>query len=1040
MTNPSPEFSPSQWEFLATVEAFGAPLSMEVAGTLSPLLPGPLIDLLGRAEELGWVRQLKRGLVGLAPDVPPEVLRKLKEINTQARLSALADQLRKTDLVDELEPEVWVNLLHRAGLHREATSIKIDLVQGALENRDVNSAIDYLKEIVQQKRNTLVKWGLGASFAGKVLDLSHLCWARGKGMNTVPALLEEAMKVAKRLGDSRCQALINLHLGRLLYFRDRRPEAMTFLSRGRKMVERLGDDDILVQSGEFLGLYFFMQGDFRKTLEHFEWAADPVHEEEANAFAPLTPFFMGLSAFYLGLLPRAIGIIDNAYRHAEFRSDESLAAFYKALLGHVLVSSNKRQEGRGHLLQALSDATAADNALARFLAEGTLAYERFLDGEVKQARDTLAEALARMDRLGIVQQYGSTAWILEMLFEFDRVGHESVPNFTFESQAAKIMREPNIHLRGVAERLLARRAATRAEPRTKIESGLKASEHYLLRSGDPVQLAKTRLEMVRMELGTGDRARARELAGKIWQDLPEFAKEIFPDNLRYLLESTEAPPLLERYSSQESTLSRFWEVMEWIAPCEDLDRILDRALDATTRLFGAERGGLFVFDKEDKRTRPVLRAACNITEGQTGSKSFRRSMELIRRAFQQNRPMVLRPSYPGRCRQRQRVRAILCIPFQVGSELRGVLYYDNSYLEEGFESPKEPLLMRLTQHLGTHVERMWKCGRLTAAEEDRGPARAAEPGGGAIGEYMIRESSAMVDLMADAEKIAGSESVVLIQGETGVGKELLARWIHSISQHREGPFLVIDVTTIPESLLEGELFGHEKGAFTGADRRKTGRIELAHQGTLFLDEVGELPLSLQAKLLRVFEEKQFVRIGGTRILTADFRLLAATNRNLKEEVAKGRFRQDLYYRLNVVPIFIPPLRERREDVIPLARHFVENYAKTMNRPALRLTPADEERLQAYLWPGNVRELRNVIERGVLLSAGDRLELILPADAGFSEMDPFADKPTMDELQRRYIQHVLSMTGGRISGKGGAADILGMNRRTLYHRMNKLGLS
>lgn len=225
----------------------------------------------------------------------------------------------------------------------------------------------------------------------------------------------------------------------------------------------------------------------------------------------------------------------------------------------------------------------------------------------------------------------------------------------------------------------------------------------------------------------------------------------------------------------------------------------------------------------------------------------------------------------------------------------------------------------------------------------------------------------------------------------------------------------------------------------GADRQKKGRLELAHKGTLFIDEVGEIPRGIQVKLLRVLQERTLVRVGGTRTLACDFRLIAATNRDLATEVAVGRFREDLYYRLNVLPLILPPLRERSEDILLLAQHFLNRYAAKYGCPVYRLTAEQEAGLLNYHWPGNVRELKNVIERAVILSAGRDLELDLPGMGKPPSMGLTADSPTLDELQRRYIRQVLEKTGGRMSGPGGAAGILGMKRSSLYNRMKKLGL-
>jgi transcriptional regulator with GAF, ATPase, and Fis domain len=239
--------------------------------------------------------------------------------------------------------------------------------------------------------------------------------------------------------------------------------------------------------------------------------------------------------------------------------------------------------------------------------------------------------------------------------------------------------------------------------------------------------------------------------------------------------------------------------------------------------------------------------------------------------------------------------------------------------------------------------------------------------------------------------------------------------------------------------VESELFGHEKGAFTGADYQKKGRMELANHGTLFIDEVGEIPKSLQVKLLRAIQEKTMIRIGGTKNISSDFRLIVATNKNLAQEVASGNFREDLYYRINVIPITLPPLRDREEDIPLLAGHFMERYSAKYNRHGLALTPDHISMLTGYKWPGNIRELKNIIQRAVLLSEDGDFSLNLPSDSLMQPDNPFEDLPSLDEIQRRYIQYVMAKTGGKISGPGGASDILSMKRTSLYNRMKKLGI-
>jgi formate hydrogenlyase transcriptional activator len=288
--------------------------------------------------------------------------------------------------------------------------------------------------------------------------------------------------------------------------------------------------------------------------------------------------------------------------------------------------------------------------------------------------------------------------------------------------------------------------------------------------------------------------------------------------------------------------------------------------------------------------------------------------------------------------------------------------------------------------------------------------------------------------------VAPTDATVLLQGETGTGKELIARAVHQQSGRRHRPFVTVNCAAIPSGLLESELFGHERGAFTGAIA-KTGRFELAHQGTLLLDEIAELPLELQPKLLRVLQEQAFERLGGTRTRSVDVRLVAATNRELAPMVDAGKFRADLYYRLNVFPVTIPPLRHRPEDIPPLVRHFVRHYARHLHKHIDMIPAKVLDALTHYHWPGNVRELQNVIERAVILSPGPALHLALDE---LPQSRPPEGSPvlvrTLEEVERDHILRVLRETNGVIGGPQGAATRLGLRRTTLLYRLEKLGIS
>jgi len=304
---------------------------------------------------------------------------------------------------------------------------------------------------------------------------------------------------------------------------------------------------------------------------------------------------------------------------------------------------------------------------------------------------------------------------------------------------------------------------------------------------------------------------------------------------------------------------------------------------------------------------------------------------------------------------------------------------------------------------------------------------------------IIGDSRVLKQVLSQVEIVAPTQATVLIQGETGTGKELIARAIHRLSDRQQRTFVKLNCAAIPTGLLESELFGHERGAFTGAIAQKVGRFELAHGGTIFLDEVGEIPLELQSKLLRVLQEQEFERLGSTRTIRVDIRLVAATNRDLAKLVEEGRFRSDLYYRLNVFPLTLPPLRERREDIPMLVRYFAQHYAARMKKPIDSIPAATLEALSRYHWPGNIRELENLVERAVILSQGTHLHVPLQ-ELKMVEPERQAASPTLQDAERAQILRVLRETKWTIGGPDGAAARLGLKRTTLTSKLKKLGLS
>lgn len=1052
-----PGFTQEQLEFLSVFDALNEPISLDMVAEISPLRPTVLLDTLGKAEHAKLLIKTDNNQYHLSSDLPESIRACFDRINCQKRYETIFDRLKSLNLIDQLSHGAHINLIKRSG-KGETGQFDVDLARQALDDVQYDKALVYYEKALNGLTSRLEQPNSARLFIQAALDYANLCFCLGRNFQSGFPFLEKAGTASVQIGDKRSKVMIDLHLGRLMYISNRRHEAVALMRQAEIDVKELGDEDIKIRTAEFIALYYYMQGLFKEAMTYFEISLQAAEAHEIPAFSnPLAPSFYGFCATYLGQFHQAVGCLDNTWRKARDDAMPSLAITVRAALGTILLIINKPAEALVHLQEALQEAIDTQNELGKYFAQGGLILYHFKQGNLKAASELYRFNYEEALRTGLSYQF-SSPWYLEIAFEFSRAGCLPVPFEEIMKRNRLTLNDPSCHLRGTMLRLIAEfsmhndikapfilnteKLALSSLPKQKERSSiafelrlLKESERNLELSGDPVQLAKTRIQMARFELGRGNRAKAREFAQKARKGLSGLYEDYFPDAMRSLLD--ESPGYHSPYSKLEVIDKDWIDLLGDLVPSLDMEEFFSRMVRTMNRYFSAERGGIFWTD-DQKAQSLVLRAACNLRPTETASPGFRARLKIIQQCFKDNTPRVIRSDETAGKQKRYGVLAMLCIPLKSHGSTCGVLYHDNSYLGDCFDFLENALLEKLADILNIHIDRMNMIEKIvqnvkkSAREEIIVPQREGR-------QQILAQSDAMKNILAQIDRVAQSDSTILIQGETGVGKDLLAQRVHQMSHRRNQPFVIIDPTIIPENLVESELFGHEKGAFTGADKQKKGRVELAHKGTLFIDEIGEIPKTSQAKLLRVLQEKTFSKIGGTQTLVSDFRLIAATNRNLVEEVARGNFREDLFYRINIVPISPPPLRDRSEDILLIARHFLNYFVKKYHRPGLDLTPELEAQLTAYHWPGNVRELINVIERSVILAKGDQLEINLKPLISTTQVDRFADTPTMDELQRRYIQYLLKKTSGRIAGPGGTADLLDMNPSTLYARMAKLGI-
>jgi transcriptional regulator with GAF, ATPase, and Fis domain len=458
------------------------------------------------------------------------------------------------------------------------------------------------------------------------------------------------------------------------------------------------------------------------------------------------------------------------------------------------------------------------------------------------------------------------------------------------------------------------------------------------------------------------------------------------------------------------------------------------------RFARAERGGLFLAKQDGKLD---LVASRNLGLVTVKDASFRSEFEIIKEVAQSGREIIKEGTFDRDIKSNVSGRRgwIICSPVVFQDNILGVLYLSSHLIGSNFPQSHRSLLKPICNQIALAVDNVRVYEELTELKdrlEEEARFYRQEQRLPHL-DQIVGTSQPMLEVFKEIQQVAPTGSDILITGETGVGKDLLAHTIHRISKRAEGPFISVSIASLDPNLIASELFGHERGAFTGAVKSKAGRFELANGGILFLDDVDTTPLEIQGKLLRVLHDKKFERVGGTKTLHSNFQLFAATNKDLRAMVEKGLFREDLYYRLKAFPIHIPPLRDRKDDIPLLVNHFLDIFNKKMNKKIKEISSYDMTRLVNYSWPGNIRELKHVIERAVILSNGNYLNLrsFAKESAKRETSDEFLP---LKDMERSYIISALEKCNWRVSGENGAAKLLHVKPATLYSKMRRSGIS
>ncbi|HET7441530.1 MAG TPA: sigma 54-interacting transcriptional regulator, partial [Terriglobales bacterium] len=503
----------------------------------------------------------------------------------------------------------------------------------------------------------------------------------------------------------------------------------------------------------------------------------------------------------------------------------------------------------------------------------------------------------------------------------------------------------------------------------------------------------------------------------------------------------------KKLEEERERLRTLLEVNQTLASNLDSQSLLSSITESMRRIVPHDFAGISLYDAERKGMQVWVLSSPQDNKFLTRGEIVPQDQSLAWQAFHQDRVKTfghedlvrMNSTFANHVLQAG-IRTVHCIPLRTSKGVLGILKV-GSTRDHAFSDSDQQLLNQVAAQVAIALDNARAYREIQELKDKLAEEKLyleheirSEFGF----EEIIGDSPALKRVLSQAKVVAASEATVLILGETGTGKELIARAIHRMSQRKPNSFIKMNCAAIPTGLLESELFGHEKGAFTGAISQKIGRLELADKGTMFLDEVGDIPLELQPKLLRVLQDQEFERLGSTRTIRVNVRLIAATNRDLARSVADRQFRSDLYYRLRVFPIHMPPLRERRKDIPQLVRYFVQKFARRMNKQIDTIASETMSTLTNWDWPGNIRELENFTERSVILTQGSILRPPLAELIEASEI--MAQSATLESAEREHIGRILKETRGVISGANGAAAKLGLKRTTLQSKMQKLGIS
>ncbi len=841
--------------------------------------------------------------------------------------------------------------------------------------------------------------------------------------------LQPAWNLAKGLKDEERFCSLGLLYGRVSEQVGNYRTASQIFGEIWRVAEQSGNEDLSKNTALMTCDFLFRRGRVGEAIERYEKVLGNLEKFPSDEATLRACSLLGWCYGISGQTARGLSLIEAVRKKTEVLGLPELVVFSDVMSVLTLLEARLIAEVGDLVDQILALPESYLGYFVLWAIYHAKAYILYRQGNLAECFSSLKKAHNCSVKYGWPHHRGP--WILECLYDLEKEDY-FYPKMNFDSEMERIRQWPDIFMQGVAYRMLAQKELENPKISCDAMKLINKGLGLLKKAGARLELARAQVIKARLLIHLNKPKGASTLLQKAWEVMSPINVDMFPADLK---------PFINDVDTKELVINTFLEVSRVLGTVRQQESLLKRVIDLSMMLTTAQRGAVFLRGDEGQLR---LVASRNLDNEMVGSQSFRTHMALIKRSAETNRDVFEEhqgQQHDGDNYSGARNGWIICVPIALGDKLLGVLYH-NGYLR-----PKEPVArdFHLLRAIGNQVAVVLddlEAHRSIASLKDRLREETRYYRSNHVTSpllaHIVGRSDAILKVQKDMEKVANTNSSVLITGETGVGKELVAQGIHRLSDRSDGPFIPTNLASFSEGVVTSELFGHERGAFTGAVGSRIGRFELAHGGTLFLDDIQNLPLEIQAKLLRVLQEKEFSRVGSSKSIKTEFRLVAATNVPLLEMVEQGTFRSDLYYRLNVFPIHIPALRERVEDIPILAVWFMDAYAKKFGKNVKTISNHNMNKLRYYHWPGNIRELKHVIERGVIVSEGESLTIpeISPCEVKSGD---FNSLKTLEDVEKSYLKEVLAKCGWKVSGPGGAAELINMKPSTLYSKLKKLGI-